>query len=86
MEFCHQSWNFTNFAPKLYEICSSFATTEKLSICVESLHFPVFSAKCREYKIEKRDGHVKLRKCDGKVIEKSFVKSVGTLLLHAFLF
>ena len=61
-EFWYQSWNFTNFAPKFYEICKFFATTEKLSICVESRHFQMFSTKCREWKIEKRDGHEKRKK------------------------
>ena len=56
-----------------------FATTEKLSIHVESPHFLVFSAKCGECKTEKRDGHGKLRNGRGKVMEKYFVKSVGTL-------
>ena len=79
MEFCYQSWNFTYFAPELYKICMLFATTEKLSIRVESPHFPMFSTKCRECKIEKRDGHGKLRNGHGKVTEKHFVKSVGTL-------
>ena len=64
MEFCYQSWNFTNFAPEMYVICKKFATTEQLSICVESLHFPVFSVKCR--KIEQKNGHGKLRNGHGK--------------------
>ena len=38
----------------------------------------MFSAKCSECKIEKRDGHGKLRTGHGKVMEKYFVKSVGT--------
>ena len=58
-----------------------FATTEKLSIPVESLHFPMFSAKCCECKNEKRDGHGKLRNGHGKDMDKYFVKSVGTLIL-----
>ena len=37
MEFCHHSWNFTNFAPELYQICTFFFTiTKKLRIYVES--------------------------------------------------
>ena len=79
MEFCYQSWNFTNFAPELYEICMYFATTEKFRICVESPYFPMFSAKCCDCKIEQGDGHGKLRNGHGKVIEKYFVKYVGTL-------
>ena len=39
-----------------------------------------FSAKCRECKIEKRDSLVILRNGHGKVMDKYFVKSVGTLL------
>ena len=77
MEFCYQSWNFTNVAPKLYKICMFLVTTEKLSICVESQHFLVYSAKCRKCKMEKRDGHGKLKNCHGKY----FVKSVGTLFI-----
>ena len=43
-----------------------FATTKKLSIEVESLYFPTFSAKRCECKIDKRDGHGKLRNDHGK--------------------
>ena len=50
MEFCDQSWNFTNFAPELYQICNSFVTTKKLSSDLESPHFPMFSRKCCECK------------------------------------
>ena len=45
MEFCNQSWNFTNFALELYQICMLFATAMKLNIDVESLHFPTFLRK-----------------------------------------
>ena len=80
MEFCYQSWNYANFAPNLYVSCMLFATTEKLSLCVECPHFPMFSAKCRECNIKKRNGHGKLRNDHGEVMEKYIVKSVGTLL------
>ena len=53
MEFCDQSWNFTNFAPKLCQFCMFLVTSKKLSSDLESPHFPLFSAKCRECKIEK---------------------------------
>ena len=43
----YQSCHFTNFAPKLYHMCMSFATTKKLSIDVESPHFPMFSKTLR---------------------------------------
>ena len=42
---------------------------------------PVFSGKYRECKIEKRDGHGKLRNGHGKVMDKYFVKSMGTLII-----
>ena len=64
LEFCDQSWNFTNFAPKLYQICTFFATTKKSRFYVESWHFLTFSAK---YKIEKRDRHGKSRIGQGKI-------------------
>ena len=67
---CDQSWNSTYFAPKLYYICTFFATTKKININVESLYFPTFSAKCHMYKVETRDGHGKLRNGPGKLIEK----------------
>ena len=41
VEFCYQSWNFTNFAPELYQICS----IKKLGIDVERPHFPTFFVK-----------------------------------------
>ena len=59
MKCCDQSWIFTNFAPELYLNCTFFSTTKKLSIHVENPHFPTFPAKCRKYKINKRDGHEK---------------------------
>ena len=46
-------------------------------------YFPTFSAtfsaKCREWKIGKTDGHGKSRTGHEKVMEKYCVKSVGTL-------
>ena len=42
---CDQSWNFTNFAPELYQICILFVTTKKLVNDLEILHFLRFSAK-----------------------------------------
>ena len=48
MEFCDQSWNFTNFNPELYQMCMSFATTKKLSIDVESLIFQRVFCKMKQ--------------------------------------
>ena len=42
MEFCDQSWNFTNFAPKLCQICLDLVTTKKLSSDLECPHFLMF--------------------------------------------
>ena len=58
-----------------------FATAKKSSIDVESPHFSTLSAKCRKYKIKKRDSHRKSRNSQGKVVKKYFVKSVETLLV-----
>ena len=44
----------------------------------------MFSAKCRECKIRKRDGHGKSRNGHGKVMEKYFVKCVGTLKNYVY--
>ena len=76
MEFCDQSGNCTNIAPEFYQICMFFPSIKKLSIGVESLHFP---AKCCECNLEQRDGHGKSRNAYGKVTGKCFLKSVGTL-------
>ena len=54
------------FPPNLYV----FVTTKKLSSNLESLNFPMFSAKYRECKIGKRDGYEKSRNGHGKVMEK----------------
>ena len=70
MEFCDQPAKFVSF----------FVTAKKLSRNLECLHFPMFSAKCRKQKIGKRDGHGKSRNGHGKVMEKYFVKYVGTLI------
>ena len=75
MEFCCQSWNFPNFGHKFYQIGMFFVTIKELSMNVESLHFLTFSAKHSKCKMDKIDGHGKLR--DGHA--KYFVKSVGTL-------
>ena len=56
-----------------------WVTTKKLSSNLESLQFTTFSAKCRKFKIGKRDSCGKSRNGCGKVMEKYFVKSVGTL-------
>ena len=85
MEFCDQSWNYTNFAPKLYQICIFLVTTKKLNSDLESLQFLTFSAKCREWEIGKRNGHGKSRNGHGKswkVMENYLVKSVGTLFVE----
>ena len=42
MEFCDQSWNFTNFALKFYQICMFFVTAKKLSINLERPYFLMF--------------------------------------------
>ena len=42
-----------------------FATTKKISINLESLHFLTFSAKRHTCKIDKRVGHGKLRNGHG---------------------
>ena len=39
---------FTNFDPEFYQSCTLFADIRKSSIGLESLHFPIFSAKCLE--------------------------------------
>ena len=67
---------FSQFCPRIDYVTCFFATTKRLSIDVESLHFPTFSAEC---KIEKRDGRGNLRNGHGKVMEKYCVESVGTL-------
>ena len=56
-----------------------FVTTKKLSSVLESLHFPTFSAKYRDCKIRKREGHGNSRNGYGKVMEINVVKSVKTL-------
>ena len=53
-----------------------FDTTKKLSIDVESLHFRMFSAKRREFKIKKEivmENHK-------MVMENYIIKSVGSLV------
>ena len=67
MEFCDQSWNFTNFAPKFDKICRFFVNAKKLSSNLESLYFLLFSTKCHKCKIGKRDGHGKSRNGHGKI-------------------
>ena len=61
-----------------------FADIQKFGIGLESLHFPTFfRKKGMNVKFAQRDGHGKSTNSHGKVIEKYFAKSVGTLL-HTF--
>ena len=89
MNIGQKSWNFVIShrilpisPPNCTKFAHYFATTKKSNFDIESLHFPMFSAKYCKYKIEKRDGHGKLRNSHGKVMKKYFVKSVGTLYLY----
>ena len=77
MEICDKSCNFTNFAPKFYQICIFFVIAKKNE--QKSRKSPTFSTNCRDCKIWKRDGHGKSRNVHGKVMEKYFFKYVGTL-------
>ena len=83
MEFCDQSWNFTNYAHRIVPNLYFFVTTKKLSSDLESPHFLRFSVKCHECKIKKRDGHGKSRNGHGKVMGKNVVESVGTLIMKS---
>ena len=42
---CDQSWNFTNFAPELHQICILLVTAKKLISNLGSPHFPTFLRK-----------------------------------------
>ena len=81
-----KSWNMKNW-PKVmdffvsvmefYQFCIFSVAAKKLS---SDLKKSAFSAKCCKFKIGQRDGHGKSRNGrHGKVMEKYFVKSVGTL-------
>ena len=59
------------FFTEMYQICMFFASHN-----VKSLH------PHPECKIEKRDRREKLRNGHGNVMEKYFVKSVGTLVIN----
>ena len=75
MEFCDQSWNFT---PEFYQICTLFADLEKFSISLDSLHFATFfSRKMSQIQNLGREVDMENRE---KVMDKSFAKSVGTLM------
>ena len=81
MEFCDQSWNSYQCCPQIALNLYFLVNTKKLSTDLKSLHFPMFSAKCRKFKIGERNGHGKSRNGHGKFMEKYFVKSVGTLIM-----
>ena len=54
IEFCDQSWNFTDFTPEFYHVCFFFVDIKKLrnlDISLESPHFLTFSAICCQGKI-----------------------------------
>ena len=56
-----------------------FATTKKLSMEVESLHFPIFSTKCLECKIKKCNGHGNFKKWSWKSHGQIFCQVRGTM-------
>ena len=55
MEFCDQSLNSTNFAPKLDQICIYFVTTKKLSSNLESHVFVANAKSGREMVMENQE-------------------------------
>ena len=60
MEFCDQSWNFTNFALNFTKSVPFFADIGKFGISLECLHFPTFPEKSTiNAKLVQRDGHGK---------------------------
>ena len=82
LRFCDQSWSFTKFASKFYQITTYFAATRKFSINSASPNVPTSPQNGGNDKFEQRDGHGKLRNGHGKVMEIMWTKSVGTLLLE----
>ena len=58
------------------------APTKKLSIHVEILRFQCFPQNAVNAKIDNRAGHGKLKNGCGKVMEKYFVQSLGTVELY----
>ena len=64
MEFCDQSWNFTNCDYAFF----FFADIEKPSVSLESLNFPHIVANAE---FEQRDSYEKLRNGHGKVLGES---------------
>ena len=67
----------TVLAPNFTKFVCFFA--KKLSINLEIPHFLMFSAKCCECKIVKRDGYGKSRSGHGKVIEKSWKNNLSSM-------
>ena len=61
--------------PNCAKFAHFFATTEKIKHPRRKSAFPPFCAKCRKYKIKKRDGHVKLRNGQGEVMVKNILLS-----------
>ena len=49
-----QSWNFTIFAPRFYQICAFFVEIKKFSTSLEleGMHFPTFSQNVMESLLE----------------------------------
>ena len=73
MTFWDQSWNFSNVAPELHQICTFFATIKKLSIVLESPHFPTFSAKSRREMVMENQEMV--RKSHGKIfVNRAYIQ------------
>ena len=75
MEFCYQSWNFTNFAPKLSEISMFLPPPRKSAFSNVFRKMQPMQKSRREMVIEN------LKLVMEKSWKKYFVKSVGTLLV-----
>ena len=82
MEFCDQSWKYTNFAPTFTKFVF-FVTTKTLTSNLESLHFPTFSRKMVQMQNWEERWSWKIKKwsweSNGAIMEKYFVKYVRTL-------
>ena len=70
MEFCDQSWNFTNFAPKFDQCYMLFVIPKKLRGNLESLHFLMFPWKIKKWSWKSR-GEIFCQVCGNPVNDQS---------------
>ena len=88
IEFCEQSWNFTDLGPDTSTLVPEFSQNYAFFSDIKIKHrfgksiFSDHFCKISLMQTEQKDSHEEYNDGQGKVMENCFAKSVGTLLCY----